>query len=140
MRRRTFFGTAFTGLGSAATAKPARAKAGDIPVRTLGSTGVQLTCVGMGGARFHMVPMEEGIAVVRRAYDLGINYFDVARAYGGGLGEQVYGNAIPPPGRTFSHQQERQTHGPGGCRLICALTVAAGSRSGSGRPHLNGTM
>jgi uncharacterized protein len=96
MRRRTFFGAAFAGLGSAATARPAKAKAGDIPMRTLGRTGVKLTCIGMGGARFHLVSMEEGAEVVRRAYDLGINYFDMARSYSDGLGERVYGNAIPP--------------------------------------------
>jgi len=96
MRRRTFFGAAFAGMGSAGTAKPAKAKAGGIPMRTLGKTGVKLTCIGMGGARFHMISREEGVAVVRRAYDLGINYFDMARAYGNGIGEEVYGDAIPP--------------------------------------------
>ena len=35
----------------------------------------------MGGARFHLVPFEDGAALVRRAYDLGINYFDMARSY-----------------------------------------------------------
>jgi len=96
MQRRTFFGAAFAGLGSAATARPAKAKAGGIPMRTLGKTGAKLTCIGMGGARFHMISMEEGVTVARRAYELGINYFDMARAYGDGLGEHVYGNAIPP--------------------------------------------
>ena len=65
-------------------------------MRTLGKTGVKLTCIGMGGARFHLIPREEGAAVARHAYDLGINYFDMARSYGDGLGEQVYGSAIPP--------------------------------------------
>ena len=96
MQRRTFFGATFAGLGSAVAAKPARAKAGGIPMRTLGRTGVRLTCIGMGGARFHLISMEEGIAVVRRAYDLGINYFDMARSYADGHAEEVYGNAIPP--------------------------------------------
>ena len=96
MQRRKFFGAAFAGLGSAATAKPAKAKAGGIPVRVLGRTGVKLTCIGMGGARFHLISMQDGIAVVRRAYDLGINYFDMARSYADGHAEEVYGNAIPP--------------------------------------------
>jgi aryl-alcohol dehydrogenase-like predicted oxidoreductase len=50
----------------------------------------------MGGARFHLISMQEGVAVVRRAYDLGINYFDMARSYSDGHAEEVYGNAIPP--------------------------------------------
>jgi len=96
MRRRSFFGAAFAGLGSAATARPAKPKVGDIPMRTLGRTGVKLTCIGMGGARFHLITTEEGVAVVRRAYDLGINYFDMAHSYADGYAETVYGNAIPP--------------------------------------------
>ena len=96
MQRRSFFGAAFAGLGGAAAAKPAKAKAGDIPMRVLGRSGVKLTCIGMGGARFHLISMQDGIAVVRRAYDLGINYFDMARSYADGYAEEVYGNAIPP--------------------------------------------
>ena len=96
MQRRSFFGAVFAGLGSAATARPAKAKAGDIPMRTLGKTGEKLTCIGMGGARFHLISMQQGIAVAQRAYDLGINYFDMARSYADGYAEQVYGNAIPP--------------------------------------------
>jgi hypothetical protein len=60
MRRRSFFGAAFAGLGGAATARPVKAKAGGIPMRTLGKTGARLTCIGMGGARFHLISMEEG--------------------------------------------------------------------------------
>jgi aryl-alcohol dehydrogenase-like predicted oxidoreductase len=96
MQRRSFFGAALAGLGSAASARPAKPRVGDIPMRTLGRTGVKLTCIGMGGARFHLISMEDGIAVVRRAYELGINYFDMARSYAEGRAEEVYGNAIPP--------------------------------------------
>jgi aryl-alcohol dehydrogenase-like predicted oxidoreductase len=95
MQRRTFFGAAFAGLGSAA-ARPAKAKAGGIPMGTLGKTGVKLTRIGMGGARFHLISMEDGIAVVRRAHELGITYFDMAHSYADGYAETVYGNAIPP--------------------------------------------
>jgi uncharacterized protein len=96
MQRRSFFGAAFAGLGSAATAKPAPPPAGGIPTRILGKTGQRVTMVGMGGARFHMISREEGVALVRHAYDLGITFFDMARDYSAGYGEQVYGDAIPP--------------------------------------------
>lgn len=92
MRRRVFVGGVFAGL---AVPRPARPKSGDIPMRTLGRTGQKLTIIGQGGARFGMVPLDEGKAVVRRAYDLGINYFDMARAYSDGFGEEVYGAVIP---------------------------------------------
>lgn len=95
MRRRTFFGTAFSGLCAAAAARPPRPKADDIPRRALGRTGQSLTIIGMGGARFHLIPLEEGRALVRHAYELGINYFDMARSYWNGRAEEVYGAAIP---------------------------------------------
>ncbi len=95
MQRRAFFGTVFAGLGSTASARPPKPKAGDIPTRRLGRTGVDLTIIGMGGARFHLIPFDEGTALVRKAYDLGINYFDMARSYWNGRAEEVYGGAIP---------------------------------------------
>ena len=96
MRRRSFFGSVFAGLGSAASAQPPAPKAGGIPMRTLGRTGQKLTIIGMGGARFHLNSLEDGAALARRAYDLGINYFDMARSYWNGRAEEVYGAAIPP--------------------------------------------
>jgi uncharacterized protein len=92
MRRRIFVGGALAGLG---VPRPAKPKSGDIPKRTLGRTGEQLTIIGEGGARFQLVSFEEGKAVVRRAYDLGINYFDMARGYADGRAEDVYGAVIP---------------------------------------------
>lgn len=86
MNRRTFLSSpAFAAL--AAT---------EIPKRTLGRTGEKLTIVGMGGARFHLIPFDDGAALVRRAYEIGINYFDMARSYWNGRAEEVYGAAIPP--------------------------------------------
>jgi aryl-alcohol dehydrogenase-like predicted oxidoreductase len=64
-------------------------------MRTLGRTGQKLTIIGQGGARVGMVPLDEAKAEVRRAYDLGINYFDMARAYADGHAEEVYGAVIP---------------------------------------------
>ena len=92
MRRRTFVGAALSGLAVPRAAKP---RSGDIPKRILGRTGEKLTIIGEGGARFHLVPFEEAKAVVRRAYDLGINYFDMARSYFDGHAEEVYGAVVP---------------------------------------------
>jgi uncharacterized protein len=94
MQRRSFFGAVFSGLGSAAMARPAKPDSGGVPKRTLGRTGEKLTLIGMGGARFHLIPFEEGTALVRRAYDLGLNYFDMAHAYNDGHAEEVYGAVI----------------------------------------------
>jgi aryl-alcohol dehydrogenase-like predicted oxidoreductase len=92
MKRRIFVGGILAGL---AVPRPAKAKTGGIPTRVLGKTGEKLTIAGEGGARFHLIPFEEGKSLVRRAYDLGINYFDMARSYADGHAEEVYGAVIP---------------------------------------------
>jgi aryl-alcohol dehydrogenase-like predicted oxidoreductase len=97
MRRRTFIGAVFSGLAvSAYGARAPKLKAGDLPMHLLGKTGERLTRIGMGGARFHLIPFEEGKALTLRAYDLGINYFDMARSYWDGRAEDVYGAVLPP--------------------------------------------
>ncbi len=98
MRRRTFLSTSIAaGLGSLALgSKTVQAKAGDIPKRTFGKTGEQLTIIGQAGGRFPMITFEEAKAVTMRAYDLGINYFDTARIYWDGRSEEVYGAVLPP--------------------------------------------
>ena len=71
-------------------------KAGDIPKREFGKTGERLTVVGPGGARFRMVSWEEATEIVRRCYDLGINYYDCSHGYWGGRSEEVYGAVLSP--------------------------------------------
>ncbi|MBI3281198.1 MAG: aldo/keto reductase [Acidobacteria bacterium] len=98
MRRRTFFGSAAAaGLAAAAPApEPGKLNAGDIPKRKFGKTGEMLTIVGPAGGRFPMISFDEAKAIIRRAYDLGITYYDNARLYWGGRSEEVYGAVLPP--------------------------------------------
>jgi len=49
--------------------------------RLLGRTGLRVNAVGFGGIPIQRVSEEEAIRVVRRCYELGINYFDTARGY-----------------------------------------------------------
>src|SRR3954466_14789568 len=95
MRRRTFLSTsAVAGLG---LAEPAAQAAGvEIPKRVFGKTGEKLTIIGQAGGRFPMCTFEDAKAITRRAYDLGINYFDCARIYWNGKSEEVYGAVLPP--------------------------------------------
>jgi predicted aldo/keto reductase-like oxidoreductase len=100
MKRRTLIGGlvggAIAGLGSEVTnAKPSVIKAGDIPMRTFGKTGVKLTVIGQAGGRFPLTTDEEAIAVTRRAVELGINYFDTAHSYWNGHSEEIYGKVLP---------------------------------------------
>ncbi len=47
--------------------------------RRLGRTNLAVSQVGFGGTWIAELPASEAVAVVRRAFDLGINYFDTAR-------------------------------------------------------------
>jgi predicted aldo/keto reductase-like oxidoreductase len=59
-----------------------RMKPGDIPKRTLGKTGEKLSIVGFGGIALRDNGQEFANELIPRAYDSGINYFDVAPGYG----------------------------------------------------------
>ncbi|MDD2763551.1 MAG: aldo/keto reductase [Opitutaceae bacterium] len=66
--------------------------------RPLGRTGLKVSSLSFGasslGAVFHAVDEAEAIRAVHTALDLGINYFDVAPAYGGTRSETVLGKAL----------------------------------------------
>jgi aryl-alcohol dehydrogenase-like predicted oxidoreductase len=52
----------------------------------------------MGGAwllgRKNELPLEHGVATIRKALDLGITYLDTAECYIGGSSEEVFGAAL----------------------------------------------
>lgn len=98
MRRRTFLSvSAAAGLAAAARGTETRqVKPVDIPRRTLGKTGEQLTIIGQAGGRFPMCSYEDAKAITLRAFELGVNYFDNARIYWDGRSEEVYGDVLPP--------------------------------------------
>ena len=66
--------------------------------RTLGSTGLAFTELGFGagplGGFYGPVDADAGAAAARRAYELGIRYFDVAPLYGHGRAELTLGHAL----------------------------------------------
>jgi len=101
MFRRNFLKSVAAGAvaGVSPEVLPAQAsglKAGDIPRRRFGKTGEELTIIGQAGGRFPLISEEEARAIVLRAYDLGINYFDNAHSYWNGRSEEVYGDVLPP--------------------------------------------
>jgi predicted aldo/keto reductase-like oxidoreductase len=85
-------GTALASRDSAAAA----VKPGDIPKRVFGKTGEKITIIGQAGGRFPMITFDESKAIVQRAFDLGVTYFDNARYYWDGRSEEVYGAVLPP--------------------------------------------
>ena len=66
--------------------------------RLLGRTGLKVSHLSFGASSlsgvFHPVDEAEAIQAVHAALDLGINYFDVAPAYGGTRSETVLGRAL----------------------------------------------
>ena len=50
--------------------------------RKLGRTGLQVSIIGFGGTWISQISMDEAGKVVRRAFELGINYFDTAKLDG----------------------------------------------------------
>jgi aryl-alcohol dehydrogenase-like predicted oxidoreductase len=66
----------------------------EIPKRTLGKTGVEVTRIGLGGEGVLRTFGREREArdVIARALELGVNYFESARAYSGSEG--YYGLAL----------------------------------------------
>ncbi len=56
--------------------------------RTLGRTGLKVSELGLGTIK------TDNPAVVRRAFDLGVNYFDTAECYQGGNSEVKLGKAL----------------------------------------------
>jgi aryl-alcohol dehydrogenase-like predicted oxidoreductase len=65
---------------------------------SLGRTGLNVSRVGFGGGGIGQVwgatTKDEAVRAVHRALDLGINYFDVAPAYGDGKAEEALGIAL----------------------------------------------
>jgi D-threo-aldose 1-dehydrogenase len=66
--------------------------------RALGRTGVMVTRLGFGGASigglYRPVPVDDAVATVRRAWDLGVRHFDTAPLYGYGASERRVGTAL----------------------------------------------
>ena len=91
MNRRHFVGGAAALLSAPLSFAGTR---NGIPTRKFGKTGAELTIVGQAAGRFPLCTFEEAVAVTRRAYDLGINYFDNAYGYWNGRSEEAYGEAM----------------------------------------------
>ena len=74
---------------------------GNIKKRTLGSgkhaiqvTALGLGCMGMSWNRTFIPNRQPMIALIRKAYDMGVNFFDTAEAYGPWRNEELVGEAI----------------------------------------------
>lgn len=69
--------------------------------RQLGTSGLEVSAMGLGcmGLSFGYGPATEtsaGIALIRRAFELGVTFFDSAEAYGPFANEALLGEALAP--------------------------------------------
>jgi aryl-alcohol dehydrogenase-like predicted oxidoreductase len=78
-------------------------KSTDLEYRTLGKgshsmkvSSVGLGCMGMSYHRSFIPDRSNSISVIRKAYDMGLNFFDTAEAYGPYTNEVLVGEAIKP--------------------------------------------
>lgn len=69
--------------------------------RELGTSGLQVSelgygCMGLNWGYGTAVGREDAIRIIRRAYELGITFFDTAEAYGPYTNEEIVGEALAP--------------------------------------------
>lgn len=79
-------------------------------MRQLGKTGIKVTAIGLGVSEFGggeglkggihpPIPQDRKNAIVKAALDGGINWFDTAELYGGGISERSLAAALKANGR-----------------------------------------
>ena len=69
--------------------------------RKLGKTNLEVSAIGLGcmGLSYGYGPAvekQQGIAVIQKAVDLGVTFFDTAEAYGPFVNEELVGEALAP--------------------------------------------
>src|SRR5437764_12748689 len=80
---------------AAATRKGLDAGCGEIPRRPLGSTGVQVSAIGVGGHHLgDLSTVDDAVRLVHEAVDAGITFFDNCWEYYNGRTENWLGRAL----------------------------------------------
>jgi predicted aldo/keto reductase-like oxidoreductase len=99
MKRRIFIRN--SALGAIALTIPAIRSFGNnfspdykLPRRVLGKTGEKLSVIGFGGIMLNDNPQDFANELVAKAYELGVNYYDVAPGYGNA--QEKLGPALKP--------------------------------------------
>ena len=84
-----------------------------IQLRSLGKTNIKVTPIGLGvmelsggggllGRMFPVIPQDEKNAIIKAALDGGINWFDTAEIYGGGVSEESLSIGLKAAGKSDS--------------------------------------
>ncbi|HEY7069765.1 MAG TPA: aldo/keto reductase, partial [Acidimicrobiales bacterium] len=83
--------------------------------RSLGTTGVKVSPLCLGAMMFGRIgnrDHEEGVRIIHRALDAGINFIDTADVYSAGESEEIVGQALA--GRRDDVVLATKFHGPMG--------------------------
>jgi predicted aldo/keto reductase-like oxidoreductase len=99
MNRRAFLQSTAAALG---TTVAALADA-PMPMTTLGKTGLRISRYTVGGYHMRVRGQDEGVRIIHRAIDLGVNMFDSAWLYHDGASDETYGVALTPSMRQKVH-------------------------------------
>ena len=84
-----------------------------IPYRTLGNTGENVSCIGLGGYHLgNQSDEQESIRIIRTALDKGINFLDNCWDYNGGAQRSPHGQGAARrlPQESFPDDQARRPH------------------------------
>jgi aryl-alcohol dehydrogenase-like predicted oxidoreductase len=96
-----------------------------LPMRGLGKSGVKVTCLGLGG--FHVGHAKNSAvaqAVIEKALESGIRFFDTAESYQNGESENRYGKYLVPRYRND----------------IFLMTKSTARDAATARQHLEGSL
>jgi aryl-alcohol dehydrogenase-like predicted oxidoreductase len=81
----------------------------------LGQTDLRVSRLAFGtwsfGGEWGAVQVDDGKAAIRKALELGINFFDTAQAYGFGASEKMLGEALAPEVKAHRHELVLATKG-----------------------------
>jgi aryl-alcohol dehydrogenase-like predicted oxidoreductase len=92
-----------TGAGTAGMVLSGKASASDVPSspppmpeRALGKTGHNVRLFSLGGQATleRQGTLDESVAIINRAIDLGVNYIDTAASYGRGISQKYIGEVM----------------------------------------------
>lgn len=80
--------------------------------RSLGRTGIKVSPLCLGAMMFGgRTEFEDGVAIIDRAIDEGINFIDTANVYNRGISEEIVGEAVKRRGRRDSLVIATKVHG-----------------------------
>lgn len=110
MNRRDFLQSAAASLAASASALADA----PMPMTTLGKTGLRISRYTVGGYHMRVRGPDEGVRIIQRAIELGVNMFDSAWLYHDGGSDETYGVALTPAMRqkvylmSKAHRYSRQ--------------------------------